>query len=186
MNSNDFPVVVHRLEPSPSPDDLRQLASLLVETVRDGAAVSFLDSLTDQDAQDWWRRTIGSLHPRGFILVARRQDLDGRILGTVQLHPAWAPNQPGRAEVAKLMVHPGARGLGIARRLMVELEQLAADAGYTLLTLDTKTGTPAERLYGSLGWTCVGVIPRFALDPDGRTHHDATIFYKHLAETTGT
>lgn len=38
----------------------------------------------------------------------------------------------------------------------------------------------AERLYRRLGWTTVGTIPRFALDPDGVTPHDAVVFYKEL------
>jgi hypothetical protein len=37
------------------------------------------------------------------VLVARD---DKRIVGTVQFELAWPPNQPHRAEVAKLLVHP--------------------------------------------------------------------------------
>ena len=35
----------------------------------------------------------------------------------------------------------------------------------------------AERLYARLGWTRVGVVPEFALWPDGRPC-DTTFFYK--------
>lgn len=38
----------------------------------------------------------------------------------------------------------------------------------------------AERLYRRIGWTAVGTIPRYALDPDGRTPHETVIFYKEL------
>ena len=51
----------------------------------------------------------------------------------------------------------------------------------SLLTLDTGTGTPAERLYGRLGWTKTGIIPGYALNPDG-TDCDTTIFWKGLAD----
>lgn len=133
--------------------------------------------LSLEQAQDWWRKTTSSAHPRAVFLVARDAD---RIVGTVQMHPAWAPNQPRRGDIAKLMVHRQARGAGIAPRLMDTVESAARDAGCTLLTLDAKAGSPAERLYRRLGWTHVGTIPRFAVDPDGVTPHDAAVFYKEL------
>jgi hypothetical protein len=48
-----------------------------------------------------------------------------------------------------------------------------------LLVLDTVTGDAAERLYTRLGWTRVGVIPNYALYPDGRPC-DTTVFWKAL------
>jgi len=96
------------------------------------------------------------------------------------MHPAWAPNQPHRAEVAKLLVHPRCRRAGLGTRMMRAVEDAARDSGYTLLTLDAKRGDAADRLYRRIGWTPVGTIPGFALDPDGTTPHDAVIFYKHL------
>jgi len=56
----------------------------------------------------------------------------------------------------------------------------ARAAGVRLLTLDAKRGAGAERLYQRLGWTQVGVIPRFALDPDGKALHDTVIYYKEI------
>jgi hypothetical protein len=41
------------------------------------------------------------------------------------------------------------------------------------------TGDDAERLYERLGWTKVGVIPNYALYPDGRLC-DTTVFWKAL------
>jgi hypothetical protein len=48
-----------------------------------------------------------------------------------------------------------------------------------LLILDTVTGGDAERLYMSLGWTRVGVIPDYAVDPDGELCA-ATYLYRTL------
>ncbi len=62
---------------------------------------------------------------------------------------------------------------------MQHVEHASRLAGKTLLTLDTVTGDRAEKLYLSLGWTPVGVIPRYALYPDG-TWCDTTIFFKQL------
>ena len=63
---------------------------------------------------------------------------------------------------------------------MHEIEDAARHVGFTLLTLDAKRGAAAEHLYRRLGWTAVGAIPAYAVDPDGITPHDAVIFYKQL------
>lgn len=168
---------IERLSPPASAADLRDLALLLVDAVDSGAAVSFLAPLPPERAEAWWRQTISAAHPGAVFLVAR--DARG-IAGTVQLHPSWAPNQPHRAEVAKLLVHRRCRGAGLGLRLMLALEEAARGAGFRLLTLDAKRGAEAERLYRKLGWTHAGTIPRFAFDPDGRTPHDAVLFYKEL------
>lgn len=168
---------IERLVPPAADQDVRELASLLVETVTSGAAVSFLAPLSQERAESWWRQTLAAAGSRSVFLVAR--DAEG-IAGTVQLHGAWAPNQSHRAEVVKLMVRPRNQGQTLGRRLMESIESAAGEAGYTLLTLDAKRGEAAERLYRRLGWIAAGIIPRFAFDSDG-TPHDAVIFYKELA-----
>jgi ribosomal protein S18 acetylase RimI-like enzyme len=168
--------MVERLVAPVSDADLRGLAELLVDAVDSGAAVSFLAPLTLERAEDWWRKTLSASQRGAIFLVAR----DGQgIVGTVQLHPAWAPNQPHRAEIVKLLVHRRSRRTGLATRLMRAMEDAAERGGFSLLTLDAKRGTAAEKLYRNLGWTLAGTIPRYALDPDG-TPHDAAIFYKTL------
>jgi GNAT superfamily N-acetyltransferase len=168
--------LIERLEPPVGDADFRSLAELLVHVVESGAAVSFVQPLSVDRAQAWWRETVGA-SPRAIFLVAR--DRDG-IVGTVQLHPAWAPNQPHRADIAKLMVHARSRGAGLGSRLMQAAEEAARAAGFTLLTLDARRGEAAERLYRRTGWVEVGVIPDYAVDPDGRGFHDTVLFYKRL------
>ncbi|HXV14871.1 MAG TPA: GNAT family N-acetyltransferase [Candidatus Krumholzibacteria bacterium] len=160
--------------------DVRALARLLVDAVESGAAVSFVAPLTPARAEAWWRATLSESHARAVFLVARSE---GAIVGTVQLHPAWAPNQPHRAEIVKLIVHRESRGAGLGARLMQAAEDEARREGFRLLTLDAKRGAAAERLYRRLGWSYVGAIPRFAVDTDGVTPHDAVIFYKELSPT---
>ena len=168
--------MIERLIPPVGDSDIRALARLLVDAVESGAAVSFLAPLTLERAEEWWRRTISAAHSEAIFLVAR--DVDG-IVGTVQLHPAWEPNQPHRAEIAKLLVHRRSRRTGLGARLMQGIEDAARSAGFTLLTLDTKRGDAAEHLYRQIGWTPAGTIPGYALDPDG-TPHDAVFFFKSL------
>jgi GNAT superfamily N-acetyltransferase len=176
----------HLIERLPRPvngADLRSLAQLLIDAVESGAAVSFLAPLALERAQDWWQRTLSTAPAGAIILVARApHDAEGggEIVGSVQLHPAWAPNQPHRAEISKLLVHRRSRRMGLGTQLMQAIEDAARSAGYRLLTLDAKRGAGADLLYQQLGWTIAGTIPRYAVDPDGRTLHDTVIFYKEL------
>ncbi len=170
-------LAIEKLTLPVSEADLRALAELLVDAVESGSAVSFVLPLTVEQAQDWWQKTISTSHSAAVFLVVR--DSKG-IVGTVQLHPAWAPNQPHRAEVVKLLVHRRAQRAGLGTRLMQAIEDAGQQAGFRLLTLDAKRGGAAERLYRQLGWIHAGTIPRFAVDPDGTTPHDAVIFYKEL------
>lgn len=167
-----------RIEPVRSADDqtVAELSEILLDAVADNAGISFMAGLTMAEAAAWWREVIAGLDPRAMLLVARD---DQGIIGTVQLQPAWPPNQPHRADVAKLMVHRRGRGNGIARSLMTELERHARDQQFTLLLLDTCKGGAAEKLYTSMGWTRIGEVPRFALNPDG-SWCDTVFFYKSL------
>jgi GNAT superfamily N-acetyltransferase len=159
--------------------EVDMLADVLHAVVHGGAGVSFIVPFSLDDARAFWTGSVlpGVIARRRRMLVAR---LDGRIVGTVQLDPAWAPNQPHRAEVLKLLVHPDARRRGIARLLMMALEDLARDNGWSLLTLDTWTGQAGERLYRSLGYIAVGAIPRFARGSTTTQLEAATIMYKEL------
>ena len=169
-------VTIERVGSGAAQSDIRGLAQLLLDAIDSNAGVSFLSGLTEDEAEAWWRSILNT-SARAIVLVAR--DSEG-VVGTVQLQPSWAPNQPHRADIAKLIVHRKARRKGIARDLMREIERLAKDAGFTLLLLDTCKGTAAERFYQSLGWTRVGEVPHFALNPDG-TPCDTVFFYRQLS-----
>ena len=166
---------IERIEVA-SDDVVRELAAVLVDAVNSGAGVSFMAGLRVDEAAKWWRETLSAASERTVVLVARD---DQGIVGTVQLQPAWAPNQPHRADVAKLIVHRRGRRRGIARALMEEIERHARDHQFTLLLLDTCKGTAAEQLYTTLGWIRVGEVPHFALNPDG-SPCDTVFFYKQL------
>jgi len=163
--------VIEQLILPASDADIEGLALLLLDATAAGASVGFLDDTTLDSAKEWWRASITNA---SIILVAR--DELG-IAGTVQLRPASMPNQRHRADVAKLLVHRRARGKGLGTMLMQEIERRARVAGFTLLTLDTKRGDAAESLYRRSGWTEVGVIPGYALNPYGSLC-DTVIFYK--------
>lgn len=57
------------------------------------------------------------------------------------------------AELKRMWVAPEARGLGLGRRLLIELEQIAAEHGVRMLRLETNRSlVEAIALYRSSGW----------------------------------
>jgi hypothetical protein len=159
--------------------DIDMLADLLRAIVYDGAGVSFVVPFSMDESRAFWREKVlpGVAAGAKRVLLARDGD---RIVGTVQLDLSTLPNQKHRADVLKLLVHPDARRRGLARALMVALENVARKEHRTLLTLDTWTGSPAESLYRSLGYTVVGVIPRYARGSTTEALEPATFMYKEL------
>jgi len=160
--------------------EIDTLAEILHAVVHIGAGVSFVLPFSMDDSRAFWIDKVlpGVRAHTRCVLVART---DGRIVGTVQMDMATPPNQPHRAEVTKMLVHPVAQRRGIARALMTKLEELALSKGRILLTLDTWTGSYAEALYRSLGYVEVGVIPRYARGSTTPGFEPATVMYKELS-----
>jgi len=160
-------------------EEIEMLGAVLRACVHAGASVSFILPFSHDDAKAFWRSKVLPAVQSGQcrVLVARGGK---QILGTVQLDLATPPNQPHRAEVRKLLVHPNARRRGIARALMLAVEHEARQAQRDLLTLDTVTGGFAEILYSSLGYIKVGVIPGYAVRPDSPELDATTIMYKQM------
>lgn len=158
---------------------VEDLASLLAACVRGGGAVGFVLPFEPADGRRFWREEVlpAVRGGRRALFAARAAD---RLVGTVQLVTALPANQPHRCEIAKMMVHPDARRQGVAYRLLEVAEERARRLGKALVTLDTRTGDAAERLYARIGYRTAGVIPGYALDPDGRATHATTYMYKRL------
>ncbi|WP_369179991.1 GNAT family N-acetyltransferase [Streptomyces mutabilis] len=161
---------------------LDRLAGLLTDTVEGGASVGFLAPLGHAEAVAWWRgRAADVAAGRLAVWVAR----DGeRVTGTVSLALPDKPNSRHRAELVKLMVAREARGRGLGHGLLATAEEAAAAAGITLLHLDTETGSPAEHLYRSAGWTRAGTIPDYAADPGGELR-PTTLYFKRVGALAG-
>jgi GNAT superfamily N-acetyltransferase len=168
---------IRRLSPVELREQLDALAAVLHDCVAGGASVSYMEPFSQEDARRAFEGFVAEAEQgRRLILAAFAE---GRLVGTVQLILALPPNQPHRGEIAKLLVHRSARGRGIAQQRMDSAEVEARAEGKTLLVLDAVTGGDAARLYDRLGWTTVGVIPNYALYPDGRPC-DTTYFWKAL------
>jgi GNAT superfamily N-acetyltransferase len=170
-------IEIRRLRPTDVYEQLDGLATILADCVAGGASVSYMAPFSHEDARAAFEAWAADVEQgRRLILAAFAE---GKLVGTVQVILALPPNQPHRAEIAKLLVHRSARNRGIAQLLMEHAESEARAEGKTLMVLDTVTGDDAERLYTRLGWTRVGVIPGYALYPDGRSC-DTTVFWKAL------
>jgi GNAT superfamily N-acetyltransferase len=163
-------------------DDVRRagaaLSAVLADAVRDGASVGFMAPVDPASIDAYWEAVAADVQRGERDVFAAWHD--GTLVGTVQLAPCGKPNQPHRADVQKLLVHRHARRRGIGRALMQALERHALAARRVLLTLDTRTGSDADRHYRTWGWSPIGVVPGYAYDPDG-TLADCTFFFKQLA-----
>jgi GNAT superfamily N-acetyltransferase len=159
-------------------DALPALTDILVDCVEGGASVGFMAPFSMQEARHYWEGIAEAVGSGEILLFAA--EVDGRVLGTVQVGFAMKPNQPHRGDLMKLLVHRAARGRGLSRLLMEAAERESAKHGRWLLVLDTATGSPAEAIYARFGWQMSGVIPDYALYPDG-SYCSTTIFFKRLA-----
>ncbi len=153
------------------------LGAVLKDCVDGGASVSFMAGLTHDEATAFWARAAAAQASDGRAVLAAEDD-EG-LFGVVQVIAAGTPNQPHRGDLAKMLVHRRGRRRGVAQALLAAAEDAGRDLGLTLLVLDTVTGGEAERLYARLGWERGGVIPNYALTPDGELC-STTYFYKPI------
>jgi GNAT superfamily N-acetyltransferase len=167
--------VVRRLDAVDEPQ-VQQLAEVLHDCVHGGASVSFMLPFPVDEAQAFWRGVAAGVarHERALIVA----EVAGVIRGTVQLVLAQPPNQPHRADLAKMLVHRSARRLGLGAALLRAAEETARAEGKTLLVLDTASAE-AERVYTRGGWVPCGVVPNYALLPQGGLC-DTRFFYREL------
>jgi ribosomal protein S18 acetylase RimI-like enzyme len=150
---------------SASPKNCEILSALLIETVANGGSVSFMHPLDLATAEAFWDDALAAAD-RGERIVLGAWD--GAVLaGTVSLLLNCPPNQPHRAEIAKMMTRVGHRGKGVATALMRVAENLAIERSRTLLVLDTAVEDGAAALYEKLGFVLAGTIPDYALKPHG-------------------
>jgi GNAT superfamily N-acetyltransferase len=156
--------------------DIEALAAVLADCVEGGASVGFMQPYSLDRAAAWWRGLAADVAAgRRALLVA--EDEQG-VVGTVHLVLAQPDNQPHRADLCKMLVMRQARKQGVGAALMDAAEREARAAGKTLLVLDTASAE-AERLYARMGWTRLGVIPGYALLPEGGLCA-TTYFYRDL------
>jgi acetyltransferase len=170
-------IEVERLSKEQAKALLPELVALLQDTVNGGASVGFLPPLATETAEEYWLEIISEVAQGKRILLISREAEE--VTGSVQLGLVTKQNGLHRAEVQKLFVRTHSRGRGIARALMSAIEEVAREAGRTLLVLDTEQDSIAEKLYPKCGYARAGVIPQYALSADG-SMITTVVFYKLL------
>jgi GNAT superfamily N-acetyltransferase len=164
---------------TPDPALTEALTDVLLDVVEGGASVGFMAPLSRAHALAYWQDALPRATRGERILLVAEEVPSGAVIGTVQLALAMPDNQPHRGDVLKMQVRRSAQRRGVGAALLRAIESAAREAGKTLLVLDTVTGSAGERLYARLGWERCGVIPDYALFPDGRLC-DTTVFYRRL------
>ena len=162
-----------------APETVAALSELLIETVAAGGSVSFMHPLDLQTAAAFWRSALAAAE-RGERIVLGAFD-GGLLVGTVSLLLDCPPNQPHRAEIAKMMTRLNVRGRGVATALMRTAERHAVERARTLLTLDTAEDEGASGFYEKLGFTYAGTIPDYALKPHGGLT-GTTLYWKRIRQ----
>ena len=163
-----------------SPAVRATLSELLVETVASGGSVSFMHPLPLETADAFWQQALASAASGERVVLGAFEG--EHLIGTVTLLLNLPPNQPHRAEIAKMMTRISHRHRGVATALMHAAERMAIERGRTLLVLDTAVEDGASKLYEALGFRLTGVIPDYALKPHGGLT-GTMIYWKRLAET---
>lgn len=144
---------------------IEALADILIETVAHGGSVSFMHPLSPQDARAFWTVSLAEADRGRRVVLGAREGTE--LIGTVTLLLDCPPNQPHRAEIAKMMTRVSHRGRGVARTLLAEAERIAVQQGRTIINLDTAEEDGASGFYEKMGYNRVGVIPEYALKPHG-------------------
>jgi GNAT superfamily N-acetyltransferase len=150
---------------SASPAIRAMLSEILIETVANGGSVSFMHPLARAAADAFWERSLAAAERGERVILGAWEGV--ALIGTVTLLLDCPPNQPHRAEIAKMMTRPEHRGRGVGAALLRAAEDVAAQRGKALLVLDTAADEGAAGFYEKQGYNLAGVIPDFAYKPHG-------------------
>ena len=170
-------MIIRELTVSEYEGRLPELAGLLIDAVESNAGVSFLHPLSPDIATAFWRKLVADISTGStFHFVAQEE---GKIVGTVLLQRAWAPNQPHRGEISKMIVLRSHRSRGIGQKLLARAEEKARTLGLSLLTFDSVAHGRSENFYREAGYQVAGYYPGYALSPRGEMD-DTALLYKQL------
>jgi ribosomal protein S18 acetylase RimI-like enzyme len=140
--------------------DLHDLCDAAEAAIRDGGGFGWLTPPPRHVMETYWKGVL--LVPERELFVAR---LDRVIAGSAQLQRAPRNNE-AQAYVGHLntsFIAPWARGHGLARMLVLTIEEAARAAGLRVLNLDVReTQSAAIQLYESLGYERWGKHPHYA------------------------
>lgn len=140
--------------------DLADLCEATEAAIQEGGGFGWVKVPRRDTVEKYWQGAL--LVPGRTVFVAR---LDGVICGSVQLvrPPRNNEAQEFSAQVMSAFIVPWARGHGLARRLVMAVEDHAAANGIEILNLDIReTQEIAISLFESLDYLRWGSHPAYA------------------------
>ena len=140
--------------------DLDDLCEATESAIVEGGGFGWLKPPPRQVLENYWKGVL--LVPERRLVVGR---LDGVIAGSAQLSRAPRNNeaQAFAGTLTSAFVAPWARGHGLARGIVLEIERLAGELGLVVLNLDLRdTQKAAIGLYEALGYKRWGTHPVYA------------------------
>ena len=140
--------------------DLDDLCEATEAAIEDGGGFGWLKPPPRQVLENYWKGVL--LVPERRLVVGR---LDGVVAGSAQLSRAPRNNeaQAFAGTLTGTFVAPWARGHGLARGIVREIERLAREIGLAVLNLDLRdTQEAAIRLYESMSYRRWGTHPVYA------------------------
>jgi ribosomal protein S18 acetylase RimI-like enzyme len=152
-------VTVHRLTQY-SGTDLDDLCEATESAIVEGGGFGWLRAPARQVLENYWKGVL--LVPERRLVVGR---LDGVVAGSAQLSRTPRNNeaQAMAGTVTSAFVAPWARGRGIARGIVSEIERVARELEILVLNLDLRdTQRAAIGLYESMGYQRWGTHPCYA------------------------
>lgn len=152
-------------------NDIQSMISVWNEVVRDGVAFPQTEELSLESGKKFFAEQ---------TCCAVATDENDEVLGMYILHP----NNVGRCGHicnASYAVSSSARGKGAGRMLVSDCLERAKNYGFKILQFNAvvRTNTPARKLYESLGFVSLGIIPKGFLMKDGH-YEDICPYYKEL------
>ena len=140
--------------------DLEDLCAATEGAIVDGNGFGWLKPPPRDILENFWRGVL--LVPGRALAVAR---LDGTIVGSGQLVQPPSNNEAQRfaASLTTFFVAPFARGHGLARGLLDQIERRAAELGLEVIELNVRDSqTAAIALYESCGYERWGSKNKYA------------------------
>lgn len=148
--------LVHEL----SPGDIDDLCDATDAAILGGGGFGWIKLPAREILERYWRGVLAM--PSRLLFVAR---LDGVICGTAQLMTPARNNEAQNfiANMTTVFVAPWARGHGLARMLVENMERAAREEGIGVIHLDVReTLDAAVKLYEAMGYIHCGTNPYYA------------------------
>ena len=150
-------VLVEYVDVQFSETDLNDLCDATDAAIAGGGGFGWINIPSREIMERYWQGVVTA--PTRELFVAR---LDGVICGTTQviLPPSHNEAQGHIVHLTTNFVAPWARGHGLARMLLEQVEHWSLDKGYAVINLDVReTMDAAIKLYESLGYEQFGTHP---------------------------